>query len=95
MTGGALSAVPVRFWRVRGEGCFPSALARPCQRKRPNKARGPYRRAVRTDRSEAATLGMRCKVVAGSALGRWPNPYQASVVKRADRCIAGAGWPSE
>ena len=22
-----------------------------------------------------------------------PNPYQASVVKRADGCIAGAGWP--
>jgi hypothetical protein len=24
-----------------------------------------------------------------------PNTYQASVVKRADGCIAGAGWPSE
>jgi len=24
-----------------------------------------------------------------------PNTYEASVVKRADRCIAGAGWPSE
>jgi hypothetical protein len=23
-----------------------------------------------------------------------PNTYQASVVKRADGCIAGAGWPS-
>jgi len=24
-----------------------------------------------------------------------PNPYQGSGVKRTDRCIAGAGWPSE
>ena len=24
-----------------------------------------------------------------------PNPYQGSGVKRADECIAGAGWPSE
>ena len=24
-----------------------------------------------------------------------PNSCQASVVKRANRCIAGAGWPSE
>jgi hypothetical protein len=23
-----------------------------------------------------------------------PNPYQADDVKRADGCIAGAGWPS-
>jgi hypothetical protein len=23
------------------------------------------------------------------------NPSQASVVKRAGRCVAGAGWPSE
>jgi hypothetical protein len=23
-----------------------------------------------------------------------PNPYEASVVKRTDGCIAGAGWPS-
>jgi hypothetical protein len=23
------------------------------------------------------------------------NPYQADDVKRADGCIAGAGWPSE
>jgi hypothetical protein len=26
---------------------------------------------------------------------RLPNTYQASVVKWADGCIAGAGWPSE
>jgi hypothetical protein len=23
-----------------------------------------------------------------------PNPYEASVVKRADECTTGAGWPS-
>src|SRR5215510_2056468 len=27
--------------------------------------------------------------------GAAPNTYEASVVKRADGCIAGAGWPSE
>ena len=27
--------------------------------------------------------------------GPGPNPYQAADVKRADGCIAGAGWPSE
>jgi hypothetical protein len=29
-----------------------------------------------------------------SVKGYAPNPYQASVVKRADGGIAGAGWPS-
>ena len=51
--------------------------------------------ATRTVRSETATLGTPRKVTAGSARGWGPNAYQASDVKRADGCIAGAGWPSE
>jgi hypothetical protein len=30
----------------------------------------------------------------GQSSARRPNPYEASVVKRTDGCIAGAGWPS-
>jgi len=32
--------------------------------------------------------------VATVEVQRPPNTYQAAVVKRADGCIAGAGWPS-
>jgi hypothetical protein len=106
LRGGASRGAPVTCWLVSAAGYYPSVLARPCRRIRPDDASGWLQTAARTGRGQAETTGMKRKVRAGSALGRWPNPYQASVVKRADRCIAGAGgavcgtngeasWPSD
>ena len=73
MNGGNFNSAPVTFWRAGGRGGGTAVLPRPCRRIRSDDAKGRYRPAARTVRTEAATQGMTREVVAGSTLGRWPN----------------------
>ena len=96
MTGDGSRVVSVKAWRASGAGAATAALSGRCRRLRSDDAKGlGSNGAKQTVRSKPATPGATCKVTVGSAGGRWPNAYEASVVKWADGCIAGAGRPSE
>ena len=95
LIGGASRAMPVRSWPARGAGGVASALSRRCRRMRPDEVRRlSPNEATRRVRSQAETSGMKRKVVAESALGRWPNlrlqrtrPLLRMLLK-----LKGSGW---
>jgi hypothetical protein len=74
MTGRSSSAAPVRSWQARDEGSARAVLSGRCRRRRSDDANGQNGRAARTGTNEAERQEMKGKVMAGSALGRWPNP---------------------
>ena len=85
MEGRGASAALARSWRVGNAGCSRSALSRRCRRIRwSRRTRARTGSAEWTVTGEAETQGTTRTVIAGSALGAAPNPYQAAGVKRAD-----------
>ena len=74
MTVGVPSAAPVRSWQASDEGRFTAALSRRCRKKRSDRR---MRRGIdgtkRTVTRAAETKGTTRTVIAGSALGPWPN----------------------
>ena len=94
LMGGAISAMPVTSWPVSAAGSHSSTLRRPCRKMRMNETKGWGRNAARTVGNKAETTGTKCKVTAGSALGRWPNPalHVTAARWRLRLTLHGSGW---
>jgi hypothetical protein len=94
MNEGNSSAPPVTAWQGGSAGYYPSALRRPGRRRRMDAANGRSRTAPWTDRSVAEAIGKTCAGVAGSTVGRWPNPRLQRTRPRLRflRNLNGSGW---
>ena len=86
MNGGNFSATSVRSWLVSGAGYTSSALFRRSGRRRSDEAESRYRPAARAVRNTTTTYGTRRKVLAGSAIGRWPNTALQRIAARWRLC---------
>ena len=82
MNGRNFRTASVPSWCLRAAGHDTPALSGGSRRMRSDEADGPPRTKARTVTSTAELPGTKREALAGSALGRWPNPALQRIAAR-------------